>query len=174
MAADPVKEPQAYTQELLDLLEHREPLDVLAHTPREIEERLKGIDDSVLSERLGGGSWSVKEVLGHLGDTEWVYGYRARLILSHDEPAIEGYDQDLMVSGMAHNERPLSMLVEEFRRLRGLNLDLYRRTRGRAWRRVGRHSERGDESIDLMIRLLAGHDLRHMRQIERVLAAVQS
>jgi uncharacterized damage-inducible protein DinB len=173
MAADPVKAPEAYKRELLELLGDRDPLNVMAHTPRLIEERLSDVDESVLTQRPAEGAWSVKEVLGHLSDTEWVYGYRARMMLSHEEPSIEGYDQDLMARGMNHNERPLSMLMEELRRLRGLNLDLYLRTRGPLWERVGRHSERGDESVDLMVRLLAGHDLRHMEQIERTLNQVR-
>jgi hypothetical protein len=73
---------------------------------------------------------------------------------------------------MAHNDRPLSMLLEELRRLRGLNLDLYMRTKGPAWERYGLHSERGEESVGLSIELLAGHDLRHREQIERTLVAV--
>jgi hypothetical protein len=170
--ADPVAEFEAYRQELLDLLADRDPLDVLADTPRTIEERLKGIDESVLSMRPGEGAWSVKEILGHLGDSEWVYGYRMRMMLSHDAPEIAGYDQDAMVAGMAHNDRPLSMLLEELRRLRGLNLDLYMRTKGPAWERYGLHSERGEESVGLSIELLAGHDLRHREQIERTLVAV--
>ncbi len=173
MGADPVKQFEAYRQELLGLLGDRDPLDVLAHTPARIEQRLKGIEETVLAKRPREGAWSVKEVLGHLGDTEWVYGYRIRMILSHDAPAIAGYDQDPMATGMAHNERPLSMLLEELRRLRGLNIDLYLRTRGPAWKRFGVHAERGEESVELNVRLLAGHDFRHMDQIDRILAAVQ-
>lgn len=172
MPADPVKEIEAYREELLDLLGSDDPLDVLAHTPAEIETRLRGLEEAALSKRPGVGAWSVKEILGHLGDTEWVYGYRLRMMLSHDSPAIAGYDQDVMVRGMAHNDRPISMLLEELRRLRGLNIDLYLRSHGPAWERVGHHSERGDESVGLTIRLLAGHDRRHFAQIERTLAAV--
>jgi uncharacterized damage-inducible protein DinB len=170
--ADPVREFEAYRQELLDLLADRDPLDVLAHTPRVIEERLKGIDESLLSTRPAEGAWSVKEILGHLGDGEWTYGYRMRMMLTHDAPEIAGYDQDAMVAGLAHNDRPLSMLLEELRRLRGLNLDLYLRTKGPAWERCGLHAERGAESVALSIELLAGHDLRHRAQIERTLVAV--
>ncbi|UCC71699.1 MAG: DinB family protein [Gemmatimonadota bacterium] len=170
--ADPVTEFESYRNELLDLLGDRDPLDVLAHTPRRIEERLKGIDETLLSRRPGEGAWSVKEVLGHLGDTEWVHGYRLRIMLSHEGPAIAGYDQDVMVRGMAHNDRPISMLLEELRRLRGLNLDLYLRTRGPAWERRGIHSERGEESVGLTIELLAGHDLRHFDQLERTLTGL--
>jgi len=169
VGADPVAEFEAYRQELLALIGDRDPLEVLAHTPSDLEARLTGVNENVLATRPREGAWSAKEVLGHLGDTEWVYGYRLRMILSHDQPEIAGYDQDLMVSGMAHNQRPVSMLMEELRRLRGLNLDLYLRSRGPAWDRYGLHSERGEESVDLNVRLLAGHDLRHVAQIERTL-----
>jgi hypothetical protein len=173
MPADPVTEFESYRDELLGLLADQDPLDVLARVPSEIEVRLMEVDESTLSTRPREGAWSVKEIVGHLGDSEWVYGYRMRMMLSHDAPVIAGYDQDVMVAGMAHNDRPISMLLEELRRLRGLNLDLYLRTRGPAWERFGLHSERGEESVELSVRLLAGHDLRHMDQIERTLAAVQ-
>ena len=170
--ADPITEFEAYRDELLALLGDDDPIDVLAHTPGLIDEILAGIDENVLERRPREGAWSVKDVLGHLGDSEWVYGYRMRMMLSHDGPEIAGYDQDLMVVGMAHNQRPLSMLLEELRRLRGLNIDLYLRTRGPAWERYGRHSERGVESVVLSVHLLAGHDRVHLRQIERTLGEV--
>lgn len=169
---DPVTEFEAYRDSLLTLLGDDDPIEVMAHTPKLIEDRLAGIDEPILERRPREDAWSVKEILGHLGDSEWVYGYRARLMLSHDAPAIAGYDQDLMVAGMAHNQRPISMLLEELRRLRGLNIDLYLRTKGPAWERGGRHSERGEETVGLLVRLLAGHDRVHMRQIERTLEEV--
>jgi hypothetical protein len=171
--ADPITEFEAYRDELLALLGDDDPIEVLAHTPGIIDERLAGFDDETLERRPREGAWSVKEILGHLGDSEWVYGYRMRMMLSHDAPEIAGYDQDIMVAGLAHNERPAFMLLEGLRRLRGLNIDLYLRTRGPAWERYGIHSERGRESVDLSVRLLAGHDRVHMRQIERTLGLVQ-
>lgn len=174
MPADPVKEFEAYRDELLARLGDRDPVDVLARTPARLEARLTGLADDVLAKRPRAGAWSVKEILGHLGDSEWVYGYRMRLMLSHERPAIAGYDQDVMVAGMAHGDRPMSMLLEEFGRLRGLNVDLYLRTRGPAWERVGIHAERGEESVDLSVRLLAGHDLRHTDQIERTLKELRT
>jgi hypothetical protein len=173
MPADPVREFEAYRNELLARLGDEDPVDVLAHSPARLEARLIGLEEDLLSRHPIPGAWSVKEILGHLGDSEGVYGYRLRMMLSHDRPAIAGYDQDAMVAGMAHNGRPISMLLEEFRRLRGLNVDLYLRTKGPVWERVGLHSERGEESVGLSISLLAGHDLRHIDQIERTLAGIQ-
>jgi hypothetical protein len=173
MPADPVEEFEAYRDELLARLGDRDPIEVLARTPARLEARLTGLAEDVLAKRPRAGAWSVKEIVGHLGDSEWVYGYRLRLMLSHERPAIAGYDQDVMVSGLAHNDRPISMLLEEYGRLRGLNVDLYLRSRGSDWERVGLHSERGEESVGLSVSLLAGHDLRHTDQIERTLQAIE-
>ena len=172
MGADPVAEFEQYRNELLGLLGSQDPLIVLEDTPAELAARFTGLDEAQASKRPGEGAWSVNEIVGHLADTEWVFGYRVRVMLTHDSPPIPGYDQDLMVAGLAHHERPLPALVEEFQTLRRLNLALYRRTRGEAWEREGVHAERGRESVDLSIRLLAGHDLRHLSQIERTLAAL--
>jgi hypothetical protein len=112
MPADPVKEFEAYRDELLARLGDGDPVEVLARTPAQLEARLSGLTEDVLAKRPRAGAWSVKEIIGHLGDSEWVYGYRMRLMLSHERPAIAGYDQDVMVAGMAHGERPISMLPE--------------------------------------------------------------
>jgi hypothetical protein len=170
--ADPVTEFEAYRDELLERLGDGDPLERLAATPGDLAERLAGLDEPTAAQRPGEGAWSVKEVVGHLGDTEWVYGYRMRMMLTHDRPGIPGYDQDTMVAGLDHNARALEELLDEQRRLREWNVALYRRSRGPAWERVGMHAERGPESVDLSIRLLAGHDLRHLDQIDRTLKIV--
>lgn len=172
MGADPVTEFAAYRDELLGMLGDQDPLLVLRDTAAELAARLDALSEEDASRRPEPDAWSVREVIGHLADTEWVYGYRIRLMLTHDRPGIPGYDQDLMVDGLEHNERPLDELLDEFELLRERNLELYERTRGDAWTRVGVHSERGEESVDLSIRLLAGHDLRHLRQVDRTLGDI--
>lgn len=172
MGADPVTEFEAYRDELLGLLGDQDPLLVLRDTSAELVARLKDLADTDAARRPEPDAWSVKEIVGHLGDTEWVYGYRVRLMLTHERPGMPGYDQDLMVAGLEHNDRSLGELLDEFEALRRLNLALYDRTRGEAWKRVGVHQERGEESVELNVRLLAGHDLRHLRQVDRTLNAL--
>jgi hypothetical protein len=71
------------------------------------------------------------------------------------------------------NEREPSELVEIFRTLRQFNLAVWRSTPHADLQRIGRHNERGTESLGMMLRLLAGHDLAHVAQITRYIEAVQ-
>jgi hypothetical protein len=57
--------------------------------------------------------------------------------------------------------------------LRQLNLAEWRRTSLEHLKRTGQHNERGPESLDVMLRLLAGHDLSHLDQIARYIQAVE-
>ena len=66
-----------------------------------------------------------------------------------------------------------SELVEIFRTLRLLNLALWRQTSPEDLKRTSQHNERGPESLEVMLRLLAGHDLSHLAQINRYLQAIQ-
>jgi hypothetical protein len=102
-----------------------------------------------------------------------VYGYRLRLIRSEDNPIILGTVQDSWVAALQHNEREPSEHLEIFRTLRQLNLAAWRRLSAADLERTGQHNERGPESLGVMLRLLAGHDLSHLNQINRYIQAVQ-
>jgi hypothetical protein len=106
-------------------------------------------------------------------DSEWVYGYRLRLVLCEDEPAIQGTAQDLWVARQRHNGREPMELVGMFGTMRRFNLTLWRRVPPADWSRTGRHNERGQESLDEMLRMVAGHDLSHLDQITSLVRAIQ-
>jgi hypothetical protein len=55
--------------------------------------------------------------------------------------------------------------------VRDANLALLKSLSPNQWKHYGQHSERGQESIEYIVRMIAGHDLNHLRQIQRILAA---
>jgi hypothetical protein len=167
-----VTDPQAYREKMFALLGDRDPLDVLAQTASILADIARRHSATVLRSRPFQGKWTPNEVIGHLVDSEWVYGYRLRLILCQDDPTILGMDQDLWVAGQRHNEREPSELVDTFGVMRAFNLVLWKRLSPADLRRAGRHNERGAESLDVMRRMLAGHDLSHLAQIARYVDAV--
>jgi hypothetical protein len=151
----------------------RDPIEVLGQTASTLAEIVGGHSKEVLRARPFEGKWTPNEIIGHLTDSEWVYGYRLRLVLCEDNPAILGTKQDSWVASLRHNEREPSELVEVFRMLRAFNLDVWRRMSTEDLKRSGQHSERGPEPLGVMLRILAGHDLSHLEQINRYIQAVE-
>ncbi|MFB3816258.1 MAG: DinB family protein [Candidatus Methylomirabilales bacterium] len=168
-----VSDPQAYREKMFRLLGDRDPLGVMAETAAALADIVRKHPATLLRARPFEGKWTPNEIIGHLVDSEWVYGFRLRLILCEDNPTILGMNQDLWVAGQRHNEREPSELVETFRTMRQLNLALWKRVFPADLQRTGQHNERGPESLGVMLRLLAGHDLSHLDQIARYIAAVR-
>ena len=169
----PLVSANAYREKLFKLLGERNPFEVLAQTATTLAEIVGKHSAALLRARPFEGKWTPNEVIGHLTDSEWVYGYRLRLILCEDNPTILGTKQDSWVASLRHNEREPSELVEIFRALRQLNLTVWRGTSPTDLERTGQHNERGRESLGVMLRLLAGHDLSHLDQIRRYIQALR-
>ena len=162
----------AYRKRVLGFLGNQDPVHVLGRTADVLGEIVRENDRQRLQVRPIEGKWTPCEVIGHLCDCEWVYGYRARLILCEENPAILGMDQDLWVAGQRYNEREPIELAEEFRYLRKHNLRMWRGLTPQELERTGQHSERGPESLGLIRTMLAGHDLLHLDQLKRLLMAI--
>ena len=163
---------RAYRENLFQLVGERDPLEVLAETPSTLAEVVSTHSAAVLRMRPFAGKWTPNEVVGHLTDSEWVYGYRLRRILSEDNPKLTGTKQDLWVARQRHNEREPPELAEIFTTMRELNLALWKRISPADLQRTGQHNERGAESLAVMLRMMAGHDLAHVNQIARYVQAI--
>ncbi len=161
---------QGYTRALLALLGDRDPLAVMAELVPWLDERVRALDDARLRRPEKPGKWSVLEVVQHLADTELVYGYRVRMILTQDTPPIPGYDQDAWAREFRYRDLPAEEALAQVGALRAANLRLYRSLGPEQRRRAGLHSERGPESVEHILRMVGAHDLVHRRQIERILA----
>jgi hypothetical protein len=167
---DPVTQAAEYQLHLLGLLGDDDPAEVQAATPAALRGALAEAGDRV-RERPEPDEWSVLECAGHIADAELVVSGRLRWIVAHDEPPLIGYDQDLWVDRLHHNEDEPEALLGNFEGMRAANLALWSRSTEAERARVGHHAERGPESFDLTFRLLAGHDRFHLGQIRRTLDA---
>jgi hypothetical protein len=131
-----------------------------------------GAPAALLSTPEKPGKWSMLQVVQHLADAELVGAFRYRMILAHDRPELQGYDQDRWAEALGYAGSDLGEALDQLTVLRRANLRLLERATPAERRRVGIHAERGEESVDHLLRMYAGHDLVHLRQLARIAAAV--
>lgn len=105
------------------------------------------------------GKWSVKQVLGHLSDTERIFSYRALRIARGDKTPLAPLEQDYIPYADA-NSRALADLAAEFRAVRQATLILYRSFSPEAWDRTGIVSDR-QLSVRGIVFTTAGHEIHH-------------
>ena len=157
--------PQQYTQRILGYLEGKNPMEILATTPRQIARLIKGVSKKKLAQRPPSNKWSVTEILAHLADTELVYGFRIRLILAASGTPIQNVDQDAWATSSDYAKHDPALSLEALRIARERTVRLLKSLPRESWDFYGMHSERGKETVTRVVEMMAGHDLNHMMQI---------
>jgi hypothetical protein len=97
-----------------------------------------------------------------------VGGNRIRTILGAPGTPIQAFDQDDWAKAMRYREQDARSSLEAFCILRERNLALLRSLSPRQWKQYGMHQERGKETVARVTEMFAGHDLNHLKQIERL------
>lgn len=163
----------AYIEAILDLLGDQDPLAVLASTPAELRRLVEDLSAEEVSRPETEGKWSATEVMQHMADSELVWGWRLRRVLAEDRPSLVGFDQDLWASRLRYASANVGRAQAMFEALRAVHLAMLEAAGEEDLTRFGVHVERGEESVAHMMRLYAGHDLVHRRQLARIRTAVR-
>ena len=161
---------QEYKQRIISYLAESDPLKIQAATPKKLERIVSRASGSKLRKQPAPGKWSVAEILAHMADTEIVFGYRIRTILGAPGAPIQGFDQDKWAQAMSYGKSDPRKSLERFAAFRKANLILLKSLSPAQRKYHGMHSERGEESIETIAKLCAGHDINHLRQIEKILS----
>ena len=146
----------------------RPPMPLLRTGPSKVARAVKGLKPSQLRRRPARGKWSIAEILGHLLDTEIVYGYRCRMALSESGRPVQAYNQAVWTETLRHRRRNVPRTVAQIQLLRKINLELVGSVPRRTLKRYGEHPERGRETVRRTLELVAGHDLNHLDQIQAI------
>jgi hypothetical protein len=109
--------------------------------------------------------WSVKEVVGHLSDSERILSYRALRIARGDKTPIEGFEQDDYVPNGRFGQRTLADLLAEFGNIRKTTLDLFRNLDAEAVARRGVANQK-EITARALAYVIAGHELHHRQILE--------
>jgi hypothetical protein len=162
--------PQEYRERILNLVGQGSALKLQEAAPKKIEKLVKRVPTAKLRKRPEPAKWSIAEIVAHLADTELVGGYRIRMILGAPGTPIQAYDQDKWAAALRYDRRDARQALAQFRMLREANLAVLKSLTPEQWKQFGIHAERGEETIETIAGMFAGHDQNHILQIERILA----
>lgn len=109
--------------------------------------------------------WSVKELVGHMNDTERIMTYRALRIARNDRTPIEGFEQDDYIRDGPYTDIRLADLVEEFQRIRAATLAFFPNLRPADWTRRG-IANNNEISVRALAYVIGGHELHHRHILE--------
>jgi len=160
---------QQYTRRILSNALGQDPIKIQSKTNRKLGRLIKGVPTAKLRKRPAPEKWSVAEILAHLADVEIVIGWRMRSILGDPGTHVQAYDQNAWVTAGHYEKRDPHKSIELHRVVREANLALVKSISPAQWKHFGQHAERGQESIEHIVRMVAGHDINHVLQIERIL-----
>jgi hypothetical protein len=161
---------QEYIHRILGHVEGQDALKVQSSTAKKIESLLKGKSAARLKKRPAPDKWSVVEILAHLADAEIAGAWRIRAILGAPGTPLQAFDQDTWVVAGHYEKRDARKSLDQFRALREANIALMKSLTPEQWKQHGMHAERGVETVEHIARMFAGHDINHLKQIERILA----
>ncbi len=160
-----------YVQRIQSKIAGQDPLKVQATTAKKLQRLVKGATPARLRKRPAPEKWSAAEILAHLADAEIVVSWRLRSILGAPGTPIQAYDQDAWVAAGHYGKRDARKSLERFRVLRDANLALYKDLTPQQWKHHGVHAERGEESVERIALMMAGHDINHLEQVAAILSS---
>jgi DinB superfamily len=128
---------------------------------REIEQLFETVTDHDALARYAEGKWSIKEVLGHLNDTERIFSYRLLRIARGDATPLPGFEENDYVPAGRFDDRPLPMLLTEFRAVRMSTIALVEGVPADAWERWGEASG-NPVTARALAYVIVGHVVHHV------------
>lgn len=137
--------------------------DVVTVLEEQIEETtrfLRGISEEKSLYRYAADKWSIRQVWGHVNDTERVFLSRALWFARKLEAPLPSFDQDIAVSAADSDRVPWARHVEEFRNVRHASLAFFRNLPAEAWMRRGTASGK-PFTVRAIAYIVAGHVDHH-------------
>ena len=162
----------SFYEKYIALVPEGEFLQILETQLREWQRLLGEISEEQADFHYAPGKWSIKEMLGHVSDSERIFSYRLLRIARGDQTPLPGFEQDDYVRAANSSARKRRDLLEEFTAVRRATIALAASLDNAAWLRRGVANQQ-EISATALAFVIAGHD-RHHRQVleERYLPAL--
>jgi hypothetical protein len=155
-----ISEYQSFYATYISLVQGDDLIAILDHQLNDSLAMLCRISEAKSLHRYETGKWSIKEVLGHLIDSERIFTYRALRFARNDHTPLSGFDQDPYVSAAGFDDRPWSELVQEFEHIRRSTILFFRGLKPEAAMYFG-VANNSPITVRALGYVIAGHELHH-------------
>ena len=154
-----------YVSKYVELVGEEPVLEVLTRQFGEMQRIFGALDEQQSGFRYAEGKWSLKELLGHMVDTERIMAYRVLCLARGEKQPLPGFDENAYADHAEYGNRPFVDVLEEYRLVRGANLLLFRSLTQPMLQQVG-IANGYDISARAMLYVLTGHEAHHLHIIQ--------
>lgn len=147
----------------------QDPILVLTTTAEKLQALTANLSGAQLNRTPAPGKWSIREILAHLADCEMVFSFRLRQTLAEDHHIVQPFDQERWATRYAAYDAASALAL--FQAARNWNLRFLTSVTGSDRHHPITHPERGTMTFWIIVETMAGHDVNHLQQIERLAAA---
>jgi uncharacterized damage-inducible protein DinB len=145
-----------------------EPIPVLTTTVDHLRALTASLTPAQIDRSPAPEKWSIREITAHLADCETVFGFRLRQTLSEQHSIIQPFDQERWSQRYAAYNFDSALAL--FEAARNWNLRLLTTISEEDRHRPTTHPERGTMTFWTIVETMAGHDINHTQQIEKIVA----
>ena len=150
-----------YYHRYIKQVESEDIVEVLENQLQSFENFYSSVTEEQGNFAYADGKWTVKEVIGHVIDTERIMAYRALAIARKEKQSLPGFEQDDYVANGNFARRNLEDLINEYKTLRVSNIAMFKSFSDEEFNRIGTASENKVSVIALAF-IIAGHELHHL------------
>ena len=136
-------------------------VDILRDQIGETAKFLRGIPSDRTSAGYAPGKWTIRDIIGHVADTERIMGYRALRFARGDETPVPGFDENTYVPQAGASSRDVDNLVRELEIVRAATVALFSGLPSHAWRRTGT-ANGTPVTVRALAAIIAGHERHHV------------
>lgn len=162
---------EQYIARITGMVGTSDPMAVLESTAAKIAETVKSLSDEQTRFKPSPEKWNIRQIIAHLVDSEMVLNGRVRWAAAEPGKAIVAYDQDKWAAASRYPDIPVSQSLETFTVARKWLLQFLRQLTPSEREGYIQHEERGKETLSHLLKMIAGHDLNHLKQIAELAQA---
>jgi hypothetical protein len=149
-------------------LGHGNPREVVKETPARLAALIHKLGPAAVEKIPAPGKWSPRMILCHLADGEMAFGFRLRQTLAEPHHVIQPFDQDAWAKPYSSASLSAQAALDMFSAARRWNVALLDTVKPEDFSKPVTHPERGTMTLETIVETMAGHDLNHLAQLEKL------